>query len=99
MNGVNPGGTAQMDGASSANGQITLITNNASGTSDEPSTNLDGSRVAYESGANPNNNNPNGINQIYYYDRLMDTVTQVTIDADFASNVPSMSADGNIIAF
>jgi Tol biopolymer transport system component len=60
-------------------GTFTQLTENAGiGQAYLPSINADGTRIAFESNANPTGENPNGNSEIYLIDMTGSTITQVT---------------------
>ena len=78
---------------------IEQITEDSDDPSERPSINADGTRIAFDSQANINGTNPSGTRQIYIYDTITRSFTQVTDDASAGSANASISADGNLVAF
>lgn len=85
---------------------LTQITKSTAGFSFSPSINRDGTRVAFASSADLTGSNADGNNEIFLFDALSDTITQITntqsIGADrifFGNEGPSIDASGTRIAF
>jgi uncharacterized repeat protein (TIGR01451 family) len=67
--------------------------------SDVPWISADGTRIAFESGANLTGDNPDGNSEIFLYDTVSDTLTQITSTTAGQSSIPTINADGTRIAF
>ncbi len=81
-------------------GTTTKLTATTGGRNDSPSPSADGSRIAFSSDRNhPGANNADGSRELFLYDTVGPTITQLTNwFVGFTSN-PSISADGTRIAF
>jgi Tol biopolymer transport system component len=99
--------TADTTVASRINGTIGLKVANADDSSFFPAINADGSKVAFESRAN-NLVGPadpaNAFSDIFVHDRTLNTMARVSVALAGAptngdSNKPSISGDGNFVAF
>jgi Tol biopolymer transport system component len=99
--------TADTTVASRVNGTVSLKVANAGDSSFFPSINADGSKVAFESRAN-NLVGPadpaNAFSDIFVHDRTLNTTARVSVALGGAptngeSNKPSISGDGNFVAF
>jgi Tol biopolymer transport system component len=82
-------------------GTFTQLTENAGiGQAYLPSINADGTRIAFESNANPTGENPNGNYEIYLIDTTDNTITQVTNSpTTIGSFNAAINADGTYVAF
>ncbi|WP_347257846.1 hypothetical protein [Methylocaldum sp.] len=82
-------------------GAFTQLTENAGiGQAFLPSINADGTRVAFESNANPTGQNPNGNSEIDLVDTAANSTTQITNSPARAGSFnASISANGTRIAF
>ncbi|MEM7118412.1 MAG: hypothetical protein AAF614_38670 [Chloroflexota bacterium] len=96
--------------ASAAPGDIERVSvddnsNEANGSSHTPSLSSNGRFVAFmSSAANLVDNDGNGLQDIFVYDRQTDTVERVSVDssgneADGGSSIPAISGDGRFVAF
>ena len=73
INGPNTGGNFEVYVFDITTGIFTQITDEPSGDSENPSINIDGTRVAFESRANINGGNPTGLSDQIYLARCLDT--------------------------
>ncbi|MEM7008846.1 MAG: IPTL-CTERM sorting domain-containing protein [Thermodesulfobacteriota bacterium] len=79
---------------------IKQITDTVGGICRTTSISADGLTVAFDCTNNINNGNPDLSREIFFYDDLSETITQITDGPNIdTSGRPSVSADGNIIAF
>jgi Tol biopolymer transport system component len=80
--------------------QITHTTSGAAPTNFAPSINADGTRIAFESNANPTGENPNANFEIYLIDTTDSTITQATHSPDRSGTFnASINAAGTHVAF
>ena len=99
INGGNPDGNREIYLFNVTTGIITQITDTAEA-NQRPSLSADGTRIAFESEADINGGNPDGSREIYLFDTTTSSFTQITNGpAGTNSGEPSISADGNHIAF
>ncbi len=76
------------------------ITNSTFGDNLDPSTNSDGSRIAWESTADLTGENPDGNNEIFHWSEgVIPPILQITSDDNVNSFLPSLNADGARMAF
>ena len=80
-------------------GIITQITDEPAGSSDEPSINADGTRIAFSSSSDINGGNPGGDREIWLFDTTTGITIKITDDSVGLSDDPSINADGTRIAF
>ena len=102
LTGENPTPTIQIFYVDTLTGDITQVTNGTgTNNSTSPSINASGMYIAFDSRANINNGNPQNISQIILFNIATGTFTQITNNSDMndSTESPSISGDGNIIAF
>src|SRR3954447_12719884 len=75
------------------------ITAAASGSSGRPSVSADGTRIAFRSDADIGGGNPDGNTEIFLYDTVARSTTQITSTTGGFNFGPSISADGQTVAF
>ncbi len=99
INGINIGGNDEIFVFDTNTLTFIQITNEPSGDSINPSISADGNLVAFQSTANINGGNPNGIPQIYLANISTGIITQITSSTGSGSGDAWISADGNFITF
>jgi uncharacterized repeat protein (TIGR01451 family) len=78
---------------------ITQVTFTTVSFSSNPSINGDGTRIAFQSFSNVTGNNSDNNGEIFLYDAVSNTITQVTSTTVGNNGSPSISGDGTRIAF
>ena len=78
---------------------ITQVTFTTVSFSSNPSINGDGTRIAFQSFSNVTGNNSDNNGEIFLYDAVSNTITQVTSMTVGNNGSPSISGDGTRIAF
>lgn len=99
LTGENPDNNSEIFLADTRAGTLTQITITTDGFSQLPSINGDGTKIAFESASNLNDNNPNGIREIWLYDTTTGNIIQITDVPEGSSNHASISGDGMRIGF
>lgn len=103
INGVNTGGNREIYIFNTASGIFTMITDTPSGSSVAPSINAAGDKVAFTSDADINGVNIGGNDEIYLFDTVSGTFTQITNSSinppEGDSSRPSINAAGDRVAF
>ncbi len=80
--------------------RIQQITSETDGQSSRPSINSNGNFVAFRTGANINDGNPDGNSEIYLYNNFNGIFTQVTVTTvGITNNDPSINSSGTRIVF
>jgi Tol biopolymer transport system component len=78
---------------------LTQLTDTTGGHSSSPSIDSDGTRIAFESTANPTGSNADGNPEIFLFDVTTGSLIQVTDAAGRDSRHPTISGDGTKVAF
>ena len=99
INGGNPDGNDEIFLLDTTTGIFTQITFTVGASNFGASINADGTRIAFNSNGNINGVNVGGNQEIYLFDTMTSTFTQVTNEVVGASVNPSINADGTRIAF
>jgi len=104
INGGNPEGNEEIFLYDTNTNTITQVTNEITGRNNESSINANGTRISFTSTANINGGNPEGNDEIYLYDTITNTVTQITNELIVDGKAgkcfeSSINADGSRIAF
>ncbi len=99
INGTNPEGNREIYLFDITTGIFTQITFTTSGSSESPSINSIGTRIAFQSTADINGGNPEGNNEIYLFDTTTGTITQITSTTSGDSRQASIDAAGTLVAF
>ncbi len=101
INGGNDDGNDEVYLANILTGDITQITSFVTNfSSEKPSVNGDGTRVAFQSRANINGNNPDNVLNVYLFDSTTGIITQITdVLTTQQANEPSINGDGTLITF
>ncbi len=108
--GGNPDGNIEVFLQDTSAGTLTQITSTTSATScifcgaASPSSSADGTRIAFDSDADPLGANPDFSREVFLFDTTTSTLTQITNgltspSASFRLSHPAISADGTRIAF
>ncbi len=103
FNGGNPDGSLEIWLYNSTTGVISQITDSPfnmfiSGSTD-PSISADGTRIAFRSDDDFNGGNPDGRDEIWIANTATGIITQITDSTLYNSVSPSISAEGNCVAF
>ena len=103
INGVNIGGNSEIYIFDTESGIYTRITDTSLGTSTQPSINAAGDKVAFTSNAHINGVNTGDNDEIYLFDTVSGTFTQITdspVNPPYGdSSRPSINAAGDRVAF
>jgi uncharacterized repeat protein (TIGR01451 family) len=78
---------------------FTQVTDTTLGDTGFPSINGDGTRIAFRSNSDPTGGNANGNIEIFLYNAVSNSFTQVTDTTTGVKSAPSISSDGTRIAF
>jgi Tol biopolymer transport system component len=100
IGGGNPDGSTEIYFFDIAAGTFTQVTDTMAGTfSLAPSINANGTRIAFESDGNINGLNPDGNREIWLFDTVGGTITQITDTiGDFSANA-AINGAGTLVAF
>lgn len=99
INGGNPNMVRQIYIFDTTTDSFIQVTDDSAEPSQDPFINAPGNRVAFESEADINGVNIGGNKEIFVFDTATQTFFQITNEPSGNSINPSISADGNLVAF
>src|SRR5262245_23431013 len=91
--------TARVASGQTADGcPLIQVTSSLAGESANPRLSSDGGRITFASTSNLTGGNPDGSYEVMLYERSSGVITQLS-NSSTISTIPSISADGNKVAF